>query len=405
MVGSSAVRGIGAWHILLVICASTNRVAYCQTDAASHASADPLTTIERYEQTLVPYKCFRGIWTNKDYDSKQGELPSLRETQKWTVFRDHDRARLVSEQLNAKTNSKKVYEDVSIEGKQWLSVYPDGAVMSKLQVSPQDHIDRLGMAPASECYGMILKIWIPAFMRASKLSVQDDTIEGQPVLAVHGVSKDPNWIQGSFPSASSDATSEIEITVWLDPAMKYVLRRARLEKRGSQSHSIDFDAQKFRQQAGEFVATKATVTIWNSTQPVMRSTATSIDGKGTIEQLPATDDNGNVIYAPETRFLRDIELVTLDFNPKFADGDFALSTPIASGTKVNMQDALHLTYVWQDGKAVPAMDPNALAQLRAARFLGGSSSPRFWMVVFTLMVILILLAVKFRQWRLSRPGV
>jgi hypothetical protein len=316
-----------------------------------------MTLLAAYEKTLLPYTRMKGEWTNQDYDWEPGQEPRWQGvTQQWTVLRDGDRAKVVSWEIGGKSKSKTVFEDVIQQGKRWVSVYPDGSLFSRLKVSAESFPERLGMAPSCPCYGISFQVWIPGFLRASKLSVEKDTLEGTAVDVLRGVS------------------GEVEIGLWLDPSLGYTARRIRYEKHGSPRHSQQFDVQRFQQQDGLFVVAEATSTCIDGSQPVLSPIVGEkvVDGKRVeVRNQPARDAKGNVVVAPERRYLRTVKLVGLDFHPQFSDGDFEISQSIRNGTKVNMRDAPHLNYMWEDGKIVPGLDAEALATARDAQFRAG----------------------------------
>jgi len=356
-------------------------------DSRPDAPPDPTTLLTAYESTLAPYERMKGTWTNKDYDWKSGETPRWQGvTHEWTVCRDGDRARLFSRETGDKSASQTPFEDVVQRGERWLSVYPDGSVLSKLEVSPDDFPERLGMAPCCPCYGIIFQVWIPEFLRSSKLSVEEDTLEGNEVYVLRGVSKD------------------VEVSLWLDPSLDYAARRIRFDKHGSPSQSRQFDVKRFQERDGAFVVAEATAVYVTGAQPVLSPAVVQkvVDGKRIeVKDQPARDEKGNVIIAPERRYLREIELVSLDFDPEFSDADFKISQSIANGTAVHVQDASHLDYVWEDGEIVPAPDATALAAARDARFHAGSGSRLFWLVLLNAVLLLAVCGGILYRWRAS----
>lgn len=350
-------------------------------------SPDPMTLLDRYEKTLLPYKRIKGKWTVEVHEWESGKEPRwLGSTQECTVLRDADRAKVSSIEIGGKGKSASHFEDVSKQGETWLSIYSDGSVFSKLEVPAEDFPVRLGMAPSAPCYGIIRQKLIPAFLRASKLSAKTATLEGTAVCVLKGISEDD------------------EISLWLDPSLDYAPRRIHY-KRSSQMirESWQFDVKRFQQQGDLPVVSEATVTFTAGPQPVMSPVAVEkvVDGKTVLEHEPAKDASGKVVMTPKSRFVREIKLVSLDFNPEFGDDDFKILQPIANGTRVHMQDASHLDYMWVDGEILVATDPKALAAARGALLYTGVGVRLFWALLFPAAVLLVVVGWVFYRRRKS----
>jgi hypothetical protein len=117
---------------------------------------------------------------------------------------------------------------------------------------------------------------------------------------------------------------------------------------------------------------------------------------------PVMLSNGQVITNPETYVVPSDVLVSectlsnVDFPESMSDDDFRITTPIPDGSVVHMQDALHIQYVWRDGKIVPLVD-DVLDQLRGHKFIPGAREPRFWFLIVG--VVLILIAIGGQIWK------
>jgi len=344
---------------------------------------DAMMLLAAYEKALVPYARMKGEWTSHVCDWPPGKEPECqRPMEHWTVLRDGDRAKFVSREIGPGAKPERVFEDVTEKATRWVSHYPDGNVLSRLSVPEETFTKRLGMAPCCPGYGIAFQRWIPGFLRASKLSAAKETVEGNAVDVLRGVS------------------GEVEIGLWLDPSLGYSARRIRYEQRGSIGRVGQFDVKRFQQQDGVFVVAEALELFIMGPEPIWLPVVEKkvVDGKVVETNPPAKDAAGNVVMAPERRYLTKIKLVRVDFHPQFTDGDFQISHPIANGTKVHMQDAQHLNYVWQDGKIVPGPDPQALAAGRDAQFRRGGSSRRLLWVGLGAGLFLVV----FFGWAMSR---
>jgi hypothetical protein len=130
-----------------------------------------------------------------------------------------------------------------------------------------------------------------------------------------------------------------------------------------------------------------------------------IGGKTVREYEPARDAKGEVMMSPAYTTVWDVHLVDIDFDPKFTEDEFKVSQPIPNGTKVTMQDAPQLKFVWEDGKIVPALDAKAVAAAREAKFRGGRGSGRLWMFGLGLVLVLIVLVLTWYHRHRSRASI
>ena len=212
--------------------------------------------------------------------------------------------------------------------------------------------------------------YLPETLRSMKLQTRLDTIDGKKVDVLSGVSKD------------------LSLTLWLDPQCNYAARRIVLEKPRERAQfgevfMCQYDAKSLKQQGGTFVP--ISYRIANTT------------ARGALPESQVI--HGFRIRRDRTTPLSDIASVfevtvrTLEVNPELSDSDFEPQTHVANGTRVLMADAPYLNYIWQDGKPVPGMSPQALAAARGARFAGASSSSRRWLVILTLGALAIVLIV------------
>jgi len=94
-------------------------------------------------------------------------------------------------------------------------------------------------------------------------------------------------------------------------------------------------------------------------------------------------------YRQAATFTRTTEytLSNIKLKQKFSLEDFAITTPIEEGTMIRAINAPHLPYVWRGGKPVPLYDPT-IYNWRDQPFLGGPTSPRFWLTMLGVVLII-----------------
>jgi len=79
-------------------------------------------------------------------------------------------------------------------------------------------------------------------------------------------------------------------------------------------------------------------------------------------------------------------LSNVKLKQKFTLKDFAITTPIDEESPIHVKNAPHLQYVWRDGKPVPLFDQSLLSS-RGLKFFGSPASPRFWMILIGIILI------------------
>ena len=84
--------------------------------------------------------------------------------------------------------------------------------------------------------------------------------------------------------------------------------------------------------------------------------------------------------------------------------NFSFTTEVPNYTKVIVEDVPQIKYVWLDGKVVPYTDELALARVRGHGFKPGVREPRFWMMGAGILMIVIALVLKVREYLAKRKG-
>jgi len=236
------------------------------------------------------------------------------------------------------------------------------------------------MSPSSESYGIVNQLNIGDFLTNASLSSGQELLKGDETYWIKGVSGD------------------VEIRLWLAPKANFAPVRIWYEDQKLR-HSRRYEVTRLAQNGGRFIAAEAEVTYVDRPKPVLSAIATEreVDGKVVSEHQPERDAAGKIVMAPERRYLREIVLVRLDFDPRFDESDFELTQLIPDGTRVNLKDAPHLDYIWQAGKIVPAINSDTLKMAGEAKFKRDVPPSILKILALLLPVGVILAILGYRQ--------
>ncbi|MGO9112173.1 MAG: M56 family metallopeptidase, partial [Thermoguttaceae bacterium] len=350
---------------LAIVGAATLRAAPAERKPVSDTSSgsknvipDPMTLLQAYEKTLVPYQRMKGTWACKTFELRKGQEPRQLKSaapDEFSVYRDTKRAKVFTQnQADHGVNSQWHYENVQ-QGDTCLAVFPGRTILDRpgtpvvvgqLKVTAEDLPKLLCRVMAAEIFGVTHELWIPEFLRASKLSAETDTLEGNLVYALRGVCGD------------------VEIKLWLDPRLGFTARKiVYFEHHNSPDHWFlrEFQVKRFRETNGIFVPVETTVTHRFSSRPIMSPIVSEkmVGGKLVREEFPARDKDGKIVMIPEDAYMWEIKLLSIDLDPKFTEADFKISQPVPDGTPVSVQDVVHMrhvSYELRDGKAVKVVE-------------------------------------------------
>ena len=207
--------------------------------------------------------------------------------------------------------------------------------------------------------------YLPDVLRRSSLSVAAGTLSGHPTLILTG--------KGEYGT----------LQIALDPEWNYLPRRIELV---SQADDILF---------GNPVSAVPGRTEWRSVIDDVR--LTRIGEIPVIEGFRSTDtsiyDDRIETYTAENTF-SDIRL-DLDLSSPEA---FAIAGEIPDGTPVQVNDALPIEFVWQQGEIIKAVD-HRLAQMKREAVKSGRSWRLIIMGVSALVLVVITAWVVLRQKR------
>lgn len=330
--------------------------------APANLSPDPKGLLRAYEQTLVCYRQFKVRWTERNFELNEcGEREWLNSSDQ-TLARDRDRQKYTARwksSAGADHSDRNWEEDALIRGRSGISLHPPGpgsrtpVLVADLQVSDAEYMRAMRRGIFT---GSIRGIWIPTFLKSSTLSARRETLDGRRVDVLRGVS------------------GEDEIELWLDPALNHMPRKVSYRHRSSTpdspSSEIVFEVKQFREQDGEFVPSEAVETQHTAARPapgIVR--AKVVDGKVVMECLPKKDADGKTVMLPASDGLSEVELVDIDFNPRFADEDFRFTRPVPDGTLVSvpMEPSIrHVRYEWRSGEVVKVVEPAIMGKFDPA---------------------------------------
>lgn len=353
------------------------------------APLDPISLLQAYEKTLVPYEQFKATWTERNADLKESNRPGWLNSSQWTLVRDRYRARSTSTWKNGDdtdVSPTQWQEEVWEKGKTCVTIcsppkpldvdhqrpaadrHEMPVVICDLQVSEEDFLSKLRAGlPAGR--GIICDKWIPELLRTAKLSAKREFLGGHEMEVLRG------------------AAGEVEITLWLDPALGHVPRKVVYENRhhtatpDSPAMTRTYEVQHFEQRDGVWVPMEAIETRQVPAKPAVGEFRTRvINGKMVMDLVPRKDKNGAIVMDPASRGLTEVKIGDIQFHPRMTENDFTLSRRIPDGTKVSVPRGSwhrHVTYEWRHGQVVkvvaPAIkgkfDPAADAQAEIARRL------------------------------------
>lgn len=297
-------------------------------------TAEPWALLARYEASLAPYERMRGRWKVEIEGGPPGDGAARPpHVEEWAILRDRDRARVA---MTPPGDEAPSYEAVK-QGRRWIAVYANGHVSGHAEASPRVDAEYLGMAPSAPAFGIADQRRVAGFLRAAKLDARREPLDGRDLLVLRGVDGD------------------VEVALWLDPALGHAARRVRLEKRPSEgdpsARTWQFDVTRFEERGGRPVAAEAASVLTVGPQPVLSAMVVErvVDGRRVREHRPAKDDDGKVKMSPRRRDAWKVSLLALEFEPKWGDREFEPSRPIPEGTRVHMQDDLDARYEWRGG--------------------------------------------------------
>jgi len=255
--------------------------------------------------------------------------------------------------------SRERYLQISADPKTSKAV----AVSSVMEVSVKDWNRIVGRSFFGALVGyMPLKAEetsLVGLMQSLPLSSEMRDIDGLPMRVLAGQS------------------SKLSIEIWLDPAAQFMPRRIVLD-------TADPTVAPYPHYAYEVNQLRVESAI-----PFPSSVTISV----------ARSDGSN----SET-LLRELEVVSAALNGPIGDAKFAIHFPIPNSTRISMEDAPQLGFVWQDGKIIPNSGTGAIKFAEQAQFTPPppDSGRHFWLILNAVIAIVVLVAIIYRHRMASR---
>ncbi len=359
-------RGNAKWRVMygLLLVAMM-----CCGPAGAQDPQNPQELLARTEETLQKFE--RGQYVASVSVRRKGEeFPE--ETQvreaRWEVRHDGDRWRLVCDGESTARQRGKTFQD---KRKIEYVFSPEGSLLVDLDPKTRDVTAVIARKRLNEesrrmvfmeddfmwVYGHLqgngLKSYLPAALRESSLTARASDLAGTSTWLVEG--KGP---YGTY-------------QVWLDPKEGYLPRRVELRKTGS---------DLFGKKPVSAIAGLHQVTVTIAVQRFEHVDQVPIMAEFSIEHKQEYADHEVMV-----RSMSKLSKISLS-GDLASPNAFQVAAKIPNGTPVQVDDALHLDYIWKDGQIVNVVDSELLSQLGGHGFLGGFGLGRFWLVAVNLLV-------------------
>ena len=345
-----------------------------------------------------PYKNVSAVWSEKS--SSESTV---------AYFRSQSRGRLLVKMI--KDDSGKTMEGYGGE-----NLYHEGSVYMNLRFSPDERgalgsdtsvviysfidppkdkgLDFIGSISPAPAIGIVAGIWVPDILD----SLTPDSVK---------ISEQGDLIRISGDSERFD----LKVTFLIDPSMDYLVKQVDYTREFPKQHissNVSLEGITLDDLPPQIVHSRYSLTsfqmtegIWHPTEvtenvvypPYVSRSLTEHDKNG--KPLVLREEDGSIVIMPGSEATIRSTLENISFNFRFSDSGvpFRFSTEIPNGTSVIMQDAPHLAFAWIDGKIVP-LTVEGLRALKGQKFLGGPTSPRFWMTLIGLLMIIVALSHK-----------
>jgi len=326
-----------------------------------------------YEDRLRSMKGVRVSLTAEVHQSQRGRPEELVETEELKLNLDQrgQRLRILREpnvQGSTERGIPRLHVEQVVLPDEFINLtanLPDRVVKglsSKMHVSNNDWEQFLSLSFFSVIFGYLpleqQRGYIPAIMRAMQVRAHSEDIDQARVTVLEGES------------------TEVDLSLWLDPALNYAPRRITFERRRAvvapgSIESYAYGANRFHEVDGHFVPSTCDITTTK---------------RGGAVKIPSLS-NSNLVLPTGERQLpakivhRTVRFEAIDLNPEFSASDFCLTIPIPNGTPVFMRDAANLAFVWQDGEIVPALDKASLGLAKESKFVRGPGATWVWVIV------------------------
>jgi hypothetical protein len=375
----------------------------CSSLCYSHDGITPEKALGSYENYLRSVRSISFHSEFRDRNAAKSNVFANGLSQKWKIDFEGRRLRMITQRVveNPKTGSDRArtsqYNEslITSGALQQISVNADGVTVhgfTSYLNSPKDYWkNHLGLLYLSYPFGYLQDgreyRHVPDLIRRASRKVVSQRGESCSLVVL------------------TCETEEYALSIQLDPSKGWMADRLEFERTVSPKGDIRPDyclyaVDRSSDHGGVWLPDLYHCKV---SEPAGRQKLPEniriVDGKIII--VPKGSRVGtDAIERPKATLIAEVTLSDVDLSP-LHDSDFQLQTNIPNGTRVSMQDALHLEFVWRDGKIVP-VTAETLEALRNSRFVGGPGSRRFWLVTNVVLLVALISCFVIRRWRKAR---
>jgi hypothetical protein len=355
---------------------------------ARRATADSVTpenALKAYEVALSRLACVRFDANVKRHGTTQ-RGGSYDAEDSWRVLRDRNRWKLSCEETTTiitrkgkRSSHQEAYECVVPGAKEYsdLRIRKDaksgkiGYLVANLSRTTEEEQREIAaeddfMLVFGYLQGNGKMMYLPDILKRLDLQTSQDVLEGRQVVLLTG--------KGPFGAYE----------LWLDPDYGFLPRRIRVRKGAS-----DF--------AGERRL---------SSYPGLREMRTDVE-VSRLEKIgdaaiiaDFTIDDRTIYEDRQVKSHATCALSNIDLSPDVSSQEaFQVSLDIPNGAEVQVDDALTIRHVWENGHIVKWVDNELSKELSGHSFLGGPGSVRGWMLIFSIVLFAVVLALLIRKRR------
>jgi hypothetical protein len=360
-------------------------------DGTVYAAPGPEQLMQKAEAYFMRFEHFRGTWI---VTSSTAGSEVRGEGKKWEILKDGRKVKVIAfggtppkftlppgaekaskrelEQLREKHRRRYLTKEfITIPGESNLRVYDRDVLLNEVDPTRETANRIIGKTPFALYYGYLEYEPILDLLKSLDLSAGVSELDGSEMHVLHGKARD----------------GTLDIQVWLDPNLEYVIRKIEYQRRRSDPGVPDrygkviHKQTNFRKVDGVLIPMKAERTLIRPPMPTLFR-----EGDNRVTRK---DASGNVIMRPAHTTLVVQELQSFDYEPAFVAADFKPSVPIEEGAPVQMTDARQLQHEWKDGEAVPVAPDTPTG----SEFIKNDRPTARLLMVFTGIVLIFFVAV------------
>jgi hypothetical protein len=264
---------------------------------------------------------------------------------------------------------------------------PDGVVANLDELPESLRVQAKTFFHAAITYGWLRYndgVPLPQILRESALTTRKETVQEREVWVLEGVGA---WGYHAL---------------WLDPNLGFVAVRIVQRKKGTD-----------RSDGGNLLASQPRNTLVlpqaDFSEIVRQLDATKVEklATGYWVTRATLDEHMRFTNGQSVRISTQFDFSQIDPNPDFSTSDpFVISTPIADGTEVQVDDRPNIRYEWRGGKIVKSWNQEWVERLVDLSFLPGPWVVRLLLfVTFSLLLVGLLILIGYRLgWPSGKRG-